>query len=828
MRAFISYLLIVPIAVVTLLTACSAGGGDDDELDDSGGTSNRGGSGAAPGTGGTGASPGTGGTRPIIDMTDGGTIDACQRAGLPPGCETVAQPGCGDQMVQEGEECDDGNNLPGDCCSGSCKVEKYCECPPGEACRSTIVCGDGKRGPGEACDDANTMGGDGCSADCHVVEIGYRCAAEGLACIRHYVCGDGSPDANEGCDDANRMSGDGCSDRCRIELGFKCDGMPSACSATTCGDMVQEGAESCDDGNTLAFDGCSPDCRAEPTCETGEACSAQCGDGIVFGDEQCDDGNLRNGDGCSAECAQEEGYSCNNDAPCTKRAGVDPTTGEMGEICSLAVPAIFRDFNGRSATSNPHPDFSPGVNSPGAVQNLVNPMLDEEGKPVLRTENVATAHVHTRADFEKWYRSTPAIPSQIVLWDKAGALGDGSAGYVNRWGANGETWNAPAAYINVVYGGPGGGGCTACAPTANGACFDPCTPWGEGSTDACCAENNTTGFDGNPLFFPIDAAPGILTEMREQAKVPEQYGWNGWPWEDEVAETLGVNAPVQTATAPFPSATHNFNFTTEVKYWFKYDAAGSATLDFTGDDDVWVFLNGHLVVDLGAWHVPLNGTLTIDAGTITTSANLNVMTPPTVVRDTGTAADYGLEDGKVYQIAVFHAERQKEGSSFKLTLAGFNMTPSDCRTQCGDGMVGPGEECDDGTNLGAYNECAPECVLGPRCGDGVTQTDAGETCDDGINAGDYGGCGPDCKAGPHCGDSVPQLADGEECDDGQNRGDYGGCAIGCKIGPHCGDGTIAVSIDPMTAKPYEECDDANDVAGDGCSNCKIDLPKDAR
>jgi fibro-slime domain-containing protein len=825
MRAWIPSFIVFSLGVAPLLVwGCSGPGGPNTEFGD-GGTS-----GSGTSSGGTGIRPGTGGASGvggvIIPFDDGGTVDnPCDQPDAPPDCMLESPPGCGDgEINQDSELCDDGNTLPGDCCSGACQVEMFCDCSSG-TCQSTIVCGDRMRGPGEACDDGNTDSGDGCSTDCRVIELGYRCMTPGVACVRVYVCSDGITDPNEGCDDMNLVPGDGCSDRCRIEQGFKCMGSPAVCSATTCGDNMIEGAESCDDGNAVAFDGCSPECRAEPECATGEACTSSCGDGIVFGTEMCDDGNLRAGDGCSPECTPEEGYECNNDAPCVRRMGIDPTTAAMADICTLEVPAVFRDFNANGAPMG-HPDFSPGFNTAGAIQGLVRDELDAEGKPVLTAANTM-AFLHTAADFAKWYRNGAAgatpIPSRLVLWDKGGATGDGTAGYVNRWGAAGEQWKAPAMYTGLVFGGPGtaGGapGCTdpACAGLT---CYDPCTPWGNGSTDACCGTATQTVFDGNPLFFPIDTAMGITNEPRLAAKVPEQYGWNGWPWEDAVATALGVTAAIPTATSPFPTAMHNFHFTTEVKYWFKYEATTMATLDFTGDDDVWVFLNGHLMIDLGSWHIPLDGTLSIAGGTITatstTAAPPNVMVP-VVETVTGTAASFGMTPGNVYMISVFHAERQREGSSFKLTLGGFNMTPSDCRTNCGDAMVGPGEECDDGTNAGGYNMCAPGCLFGPRCGDAVSAPDFGETCDDGDvgNLGTYGGCGPDCKPGPHCGDAIVQV-EHEACDDGMNVGMYGGCAPGCVIGPHCGDALIQIG--------FEDCDDGNDVNKDGCSNCKFDVP----
>jgi fibro-slime domain-containing protein len=543
-----------------------------------------------------------------------------------------------------------------------------------------MVCGNGALTRDEACDDGNTGEGDGCSADCRAIETGYSCQPPGEACRRIARCGDAIVAASEACDDGNGDDADGCSARCKVEVGYKCDGEPSACSATTCGDAQKEGVEGCDDGNALPFDGCSASCQTEPDCGAG-ACTSQCGDGLVL-NEDCDDGNAKDGDGCSASCAVEDGFTCTTETSCEMRDGQ----------CILRVPAIFRDF------AESHADF--GIGCGMLVTGVVAAQLSAEGKPVLA--NGSAACIESADSFAQWYTDNPSNPTvvgELTLYE------NGRGGFVNRFGPNGEQFEGRPMFGNIMYGGPVGGGCTACTPSAAGQCFDPCVPWND-MNQACCADATQMFFDGNPLFFPLDDAPNALTDTRYRAKIPEEYGHDGWPWEDAV----------------FPGApAHDFHFTTEVVYWFKYDASTSAVLEFTGDDDVWVFVNGTLAVDLGGPHVPEDGSVTIDATS---------------------AARFALEPGNVYEVRVFHAERKVEGSSFRLTLSGFNTSPSDCTPVCGDGVVTAGEECDDGVNDGGYEECAEGCVLGPRCGDEIVQD--GEDCDDG-NRRDGDECGSACR-----------------------------------------------------------------------------------
>ena len=95
-----------------------------------------------------------------------GTRDACAGAGVADGepcngdlgrcydgaCLPIS---CGDRIVDPvKEQCDDGNNVPGDKCSSDC--------------RSNEKCGNGVVDPigGEICDDGNLVGHDGCTGAC--------------------------------------------------------------------------------------------------------------------------------------------------------------------------------------------------------------------------------------------------------------------------------------------------------------------------------------------------------------------------------------------------------------------------------------------------------------------------------------------------------------------------------------------------------------------------------------------------------------------------------------------------------------------------------------
>ncbi len=293
------------------------------------------------------------------------------------------------------------------------------------------------------------------------------------------------------------------------------------------------------------------------------------------------------------------------------------------------------------------------------------------------------------------------------------------------------------------------------------------------------------------------AIPGVL-ELQRQAD--DIYVF------DVESGLFPIDDAGWVATEP-PSETryegHNFGFTSELRYWFEYK--GGEYLEFSGDDDVWVFIGGRLVVDLGGIHSRLTQSVELDEAT---------------------AAEFGLTTGNVYELSLFHAERRTGESNFKLSIGGFLAAESSCSSTCGDGIIAGDEQCDDGERNGSgYGFCGDECVLGERCGDSEVNGD--EACDDGINLTGYTsdadeeGCAPGCVLPAACGDGRLDSEFGEECDDGSaNTGDYGGCNADCTLGARCGDGKL---------DEQEECDDGNRSNADDCDvECKRRMIHDAR
>lgn len=84
----------------------------------------------------------------------------------------------------------------------------------------------------------------------------------------------------------------------------------------------------------------------------------------------------------------------------------------------------------------------------------------------------------------------------------------------------------------------------------------------------------------------------------------------------------------------------NFHFTFELHTSFVYEEDGAQIFTFRGDDDVWVFVDGQLVIDLGGVHAAIEQTVDLDR--------------------------LDLEDGETYLLSFFFAERHRTQSNFRI------------------------------------------------------------------------------------------------------------------------------------------------------------------
>jgi fibro-slime domain-containing protein len=268
-------------------------------------------------------------------------------------------------------------------------------------------------------------------------------------------------------------------------------------------------------------------------------------------------------------------------APVQGRVAPDPYAALPS---TLQLTAIIRDFKGKYQCGG-HPDFersSTGGN--GMCINTVMDELDAQGKPVLRSSGNKV----------------------IAEWKDAS----------NR------PIMDPRPYIATKTGDTAG----SANASLNGSM--------ESSTHFSQWFRDVTGVNmSKPVALTLTRTAGTNTYTFASSIDPTYVARKGFfPINGELFGNSDQGVGI---------ANTNYHFTTEIDTEFMFERGTGQIFTFTGDDDVWVFIDRKLVVDMGGLHPAKSQSIELDRLT-------------------------WLVDGQSYSLKVFHAERHRVQSNFRI------------------------------------------------------------------------------------------------------------------------------------------------------------------
>lgn len=262
-------------------------------------------------------------------------------------------------------------------------------------------------------------------------------------------------------------------------------------------------------------------------------------------------------------------------------ASSDPVAEDIYDALplELVLTGVVRDFRERSAT-NGHPDFERQPSGGfGHYMGNIAPSLDEDGKPVF---------VGGGRKVSSQWRTSQGINIHPSLYDAS--AGDVAGAYT-----------------------------------------------GSADSGAITSAQSFAQWYRN--------VPGVNMSKDISVTLTRQPGTNLYVFDDR-------NDPYYQARGGFfpinnelfgnsNNESKNFHFTFELDTEFIYEPGKGQAFRFIGDDDVWVFINGRLVIDLGGVHAAINQAVELD--------KLDFLVP-----------------NKKNTLKVFHAERHRTQSNFRI------------------------------------------------------------------------------------------------------------------------------------------------------------------
>ena len=262
--------------------------------------------------------------------------------------------------------------------------------------------------------------------------------------------------------------------------------------------------------------------------------------------------------------------------------------GKLGICPTMKISALVLDWAGEGFDDSIDVDFG-GIYQGNQYTTVT--YLDSTG--VEKTNAVCAGHVRGMVQ-DTLVNGLPArVDSSVYPWGECSAAHEI------------EKWFVP---VEVAYDASG-------KAYTNAVCKDiDLTLDEEGFWLADISESHERGG-----FFPLD--DWVYLDSAETVKNPK------YDWKPELATSVDGK-----------TIQHNYSFSMKISAQFQY--VKGQYFEFRGDDDVWVYIDNRLVVDIGGCHSPVEGAVDLDT--------------------------MNLIEGKTYPFHIFFSERNATGSNFKM------------------------------------------------------------------------------------------------------------------------------------------------------------------
>ncbi|NQY91832.1 MAG: hypothetical protein HRT46_09255, partial [Deltaproteobacteria bacterium] len=707
-------------------------------------------------------------------------------------------------------------------------------------------CGDGVLDVGEDCDDGNTLGGDCCSSSCTFETAGSTCTDDGDACTTDTCDGAGT------CDHPAAADGSACDDGIACTTGETCQAGACVSSTPACDDGESCTVDTCEVSNCFSTGhgaGCNdPVCEAT-ICALDSFCCTNTWDSLCV-----------NGGGGSTGsvdlCAGRENFCGNAGSPDgTLCDDGDPATG--GDVCTGGVCAGTADLCAGVTCSASDQCHGVGTCDPGtglcSDPALANGTACDDSNACSQTD---TCQAGTCTG------SNPVVCSASDQCHATGTCDSGTGVCSNPNAADGTSCN-DGQFCNTgetcSSGVCGGGAATDCsgsadqcntgscnettdaceaAPVANGtACDDGafCNE-GETCTAGACDGGTATACSGSG----DQCNTGTCNETSNSCEGVASNEGGGCDDGDPATTGDQCSAGVCNGTIPPPPAVVSISLP-------------------AGDPVPGQIITGELLIEtsvpLGNYGIDIN----CDAALLTivppVSGGNTAEFTAAPVQNLGACSatlsgfQFSSLTSPIGVVSVAHVQFEVlagavAGSSSTIDLVPSVIGDPDGNTlafvaldntitiasACGNGLLEVGEQCDD-SNTDAGDCCSATCTFEPgSCDDGAFCT-TGEICTAGVCGGgsltDCSGEDDQCNTGTcnETSNSCEGVAsnEGGGCDDGDPTTSNDVCTAGTCSGTNlCSGVTCAASdqchtvgtCDPNTGL----CSDPSAAAGSPCGD----------